>query len=684
MLFLSLTVDNLGVFRGKHTFDLAPQLHHNAKHGLTIFRGHNGAGKTTVFQALMLTLYGSGYFGDPTSAQGSSHFLQSRLHHSSFAKETGLLDNDSIGTALSLQYVQSGRTVEVQIERQWTKFEHTIKEDLSILKDGRPLDVNPEDYQTWIDDLVPPGIGMLCFFDAEKLDALASEGQQSKILGDTLNRLLGLDWVHSLDSDLHQFTTRKGSTRKIESLYTEGLELQTERDKIENQISVLRQELDEVSQDIASCEEALTQQERKLAAEGGAYAARRPVLESQLHTIQKEIEHLSSQIRDLCGELLPFALVPELCLRLSKSLTFEIESHRRQIVSNLFEEKLPEIEQMLLESDVWEGLNISQNARKHLAVMLVKKLKTFGELQVIDDHHFLHHLSEPEQQRLRGWIVQSIRDVPKQTQQLGKRLRVLKKDKQRIDTDLQRAPDDEMLAPIHEEIQRLRGVLSGKQKRQTALIEQIGSLQFQRDEKRKELQEIIEQHDKVRKNEKQLKYAEQTRNVLRTYKDALMRQKLRTLEVTLTECFNKICHKDYLLSSVQIDPADLSVQLKSVSGTLLKLNEFSAGERQLYAMSLLWALRLVSNLPLPLAIDTPLARLDETHRLRFIHDYIPQVSDQVVLFATDAEIDMGLLEEAWFEIARVYLLNFDEQEGETKVICESDFIADDRQLSLLT
>src|SRR5579859_4817605 len=140
MLFLSLTVDNLGVFRGKHTFDLSPDLRNNAKHGLTIFRGHNGAGKTTIFQALMLSLYGPGYFGDLTGLQGSSHFLRSRLHHSSLDNETRYLDNDSIGTALSLQYVQSGRTVEVQIERRWKKYEHTVKEDLSILKDGRPLD----------------------------------------------------------------------------------------------------------------------------------------------------------------------------------------------------------------------------------------------------------------------------------------------------------------------------------------------------------------------------------------------------------------------------------------------------------------------------------------------------------------------------------------------------------------
>jgi len=683
MLFLSLTIDNFGVFRGKHTFDLAPYRDNNEERRLTIFRGHNGAGKTTIFQALILTLYGLEYFGDMASTQGYHNFFRSRIHHSS-SDEAKALDNESISTALSLQYVQSGRTVEVQIERQWKKYEHTAKEDLKVLKDGRPLDVNPDDYQTWIDDLVPRGIGMLCFFDAEKLDALASEGQQSKILSETLNRLLGLDWVHSLETDLYQFTTRKGSTRKIESLYTEGLELQTERDKIESQISVLRKELDEINQDIAGCEDALTQQERKLAAEGGAYAARRPVLENQLHTIQKEIEHLSSQLRDLCADLLPFALIPELCIQLSKRLTSEIETHRRQIIGNLFKEKVPEIEDFLSGSDIWEGLDIPQNARKHLAGMLIEKLKTFGELQAIDDSHFVHHLSEPEQQRLSGWIGQSIRDIPKQAQQLGNRLRVLKKEKQRIDADLLRAPDDEVLAPIHEEIQRLREILFVKQKRQTALNEQIGSLQFQRDEKRKELQEVIDQHDKVRKNEKQLKYAEQTRNVLRTYKDALMRQKLRTLEVTLTDCFNKICHKEHLLAGAQIDPTDLSIQLKSVGGTLLKLSDFSAGERQLYVMSLLWALRLVSNLPLPLAIDTPLARLDEMHRLRLIRDYIPQVSDQVLLFATDAEIDAALMEEAKPQTARVYWLNYDARQGETKVIREVNFIAHGRSLSLLS
>lgn len=664
MLFLTLTVDNIGVFRGKHTFELTPRLHEKNRHHLTIFHGHNGAGKTTIFQAMILALYGQDYFSNLTNSQGYHNFLRSRMHRSSV--ETGPSNSETIGTALRLQYVQSGRTTEIQIERRWSKYEHTFKEDLKVLKDDYLLDVDPADYQTWIDDLIPPGIGLLCFFDAEKLDALASEEQQSKVLHETLHRLLGLDRVQRLETDLQLFTNRQGSTRKVEALYAKVVEAQTARETIEYQLKVLQKQLDEVSTDISSGEAALTQQERRLAAEGGAYAARRPVLESRLQIIRKEIEVEAGQIHDLCTELLPFALAPELCLQLSQTLALEIEARQRQIISRLFEDKLSEIEAILAESDVWGDLNISEKTRRYLARQLAENLRMLGQ-QSSDHTHAIHHFSELEHQQISKWISQSIRDVPKQIQQLGERLRLLKEEKQHVDIDLQRAPDDEVLVPIQQEIQRLRGILTEKQKRQTALNEQIGSLQFQLEEIRKQLRDVVEQYDSLHRHEQQLKHAEQAKNVIRTYKDALMRQKLNTLEANLAECFNKICSKEHLLARVHIDPVDLDIHLVSTGGTIVKLNDFSAGERQLYIMALLWALRSMSGLSLPLAIDTPLARLDEMHRLQFIHDYIPQVSDQVILFTTDAEIDNSLLFEAKDEVARIYQLKYAPQEGETKV-----------------
>ena len=173
--------------------------------------------------------------------------------------------------------------------------------------------------------------------------------------------------------------------------------------------------------------------------------------------------------------------------------------------------------------------------------------------------------------------------------------------------------------------------------------------------------------------EKQQRLAERSRLVLRTYKDALLQQKLATLEEALAACFNRICRKETLLSRVSIHLEDFSIHLEGTDGNAVNLNNFSAGERQLYALALIWALRLVSHRPLPLAIDTPLARLDEKHRLRIIHDYIPKVSDQVVLFTTDAELDTNLLAQLEPYIARIYRLSHDADHGESTVTSESFF-----------
>jgi len=92
------------------------------------------------------------------------------------------------------------------------------------------------------------------------------------------------------------------------------------------------------------------------------------------------------------------------------------------------------------------------------------------------------------------------------------------------------------------------------------------------------------------------------------------------------------------------------------------------GERQLYAMALLRALPQLSGRQLPLAVDTPLARLDEIHRRRLMHDYVPAVSDQVLLFPTDVELNSELLILAEPYLARVYRLDYDPQQGQMVVI----------------
>lgn len=65
----------------------------------------------------------------------------------------------------------------------------------------------------------------------------------------------------------------------------------------------------------------------------------------------------------------------------------------------------------------------------------------------------------------------------------------------------------------------------------------------------------------------------------------------------------------------------------------------SAGEKQLMVISLLWALAICSKKKLPVIIDTPLSRLDSSHRRALIKTYFPKASDQTIILSTDSEIN---------------------------------------------
>ena len=93
---------------------------------------------------------------------------------------------------------------------------------------------------------------------------------------------------------------------------------------------------------------------------------------------------------------------------------------------------------------------------------------------------------------------------------------------------------------------------------------------------------------------------------------------------------------------------------------IISASTLSAGERQLLAVSILWALTRISKTKLPALIDTPLARLDGPHRGKLIKNYFPKSSHQVMIFSTDEEITREHLKSLKPFISHDYLISFDE------------------------
>ncbi len=118
MRILGLTVYNLGVFRGRHRFDFTPVLKPEGKpRHLVVISGHNGVGKSTLFQALDLALHGSLSLSDRASRADYNKHLLSRLHR--FAGTGVPVVSRDGGVELSFEYVQSGKPLHVAVKREW-------------------------------------------------------------------------------------------------------------------------------------------------------------------------------------------------------------------------------------------------------------------------------------------------------------------------------------------------------------------------------------------------------------------------------------------------------------------------------------------------------------------------------------------------------------------------------------
>ena len=107
----------------------------------------------------------------------------------------------------------------------------------------------------------------------------------------------------------------------------------------------------------------------------------------------------------------------------------------------------------------------------------------------------------------------------------------------------------------------------------------------------------------------------------------------------LLKVFNQLSHKPDRISRVEINSDTFAVTLFDSSKRALSKEELSAGEKQIYTTALLWGLAKTSGKPLPMILDTPLGRLDSSHRKLLVERYFPHASHQMILLSTDTEVD---------------------------------------------
>ena len=164
-----------------------------------------------------------------------------------------------------------------------------------------------------------------------------------------------------------------------------------------------------------------------------------------------------------------------------------------------------------------------------------------------------------------------------------------------------------------------------------------------------------------------LKHSQKVRNTLEEFRSRIVQKHASNMETIMLESFRKLLRKKELVSGLKIDDKTFEPTLTDRENAVLPFDRLSAGEKQLLATSMLWGIARASGSTVPTIIDTPLGRLDSSHRRHLTERYFPNASHQVLLLSTDEEIVGNYYETLKPYITRSYILAHDDVTGNTNI-----------------
>ena len=653
MILDAIVLENFGVYAGRQEIVLTPE---REGRPIILFGGMNGGGKTTFLDAVQLAFYGSKARCSNRGKLPYRDYLLGAIHR-------GVSLNDGASIEIHFRRAVDGLIHSYRLRRAWREGARGFEETVDVLFDGNPDPFLTEHWDDYIESYIPSSISHLFFFDAEQIQELAEGERAAELLGTAIHSLLGLDIVDQLGTDLLALERRKriASKNREEANRLRQFEEEVERlDQMLEQVTAEKarhtSELDQLANAAEKCQ-------HRFRLEGGELFEKRTELEAALDQLQNQLLAEENALREIAAGYAPLLLTLPLLAETESQIRTEAEVGETQILISALERRDSDVLDQMRDSNMSDD-HVSQldailRRDREMRTQLVKQ-----PVCINADEHLaseLHHLLT---------IV-----LPELSVEIPRRLEAVKVICERItrlEVNLARVPAAETIA----ELQRELGALRDRRRQKQAELEGIEAKRqlIERQHKaaaealNRALNENIEVEFAAEDRARIMKHSSKVRATLSRLSLAIIQKNAGRVESLMLEAFKQLLRKTSLVTDLKIDPKTFRIALTGGNNQPLPFERLSAGERQLLATSLLWGLARASGRPLPTIIDTPLGRLDSSHRRHLVDRYFPVASHQVILLSTDEEIDAESFSRLQRYIGRAYCLQFDEASRSTHIV----------------
>lgn len=697
MRIKNIELHNFGSYAGCNSFSFESA---SQEERVVIIGGKNGAGKTTLFTAVQVCLYGHYAFGYKSTSKKYLSEIYNLIN-----SQVRIDEKEHAYLEINFQQVDNTDLFEYVIRRSWTWEQNEISESLAVWKNGLPLEEDElVNFQNYLIHLIPPDMLKLYFFDGEKI-AEYFLGNKEINIREALMVLSGNDTFDILHDQVKRVL--KNSEKSDGDIAQKYLEVKAEMEARHQEAVSLDTEIDALELEMAELQAEIERHKDEYLKRGGLTLEGWAELHGQLKAEEERRERLNWQRKALATDTLPFLIIPDLIKKVIPQVESE-SGHKtyQAIKARLDQEEFTDILADAIK-DIGCGGSLSDVGSLYYRIcnyLLDQRWENFEPL---------FGLSSDDESQVRSVINRVYAFDEGAFAKYQKRINASLEKSKEIRATLQRSNVEH-----YEEYIQTLSALEEDLKVAALKTEHIRELL---EIKRLEL-EVLEAKARSAKRafEEQLKansvsaISGKTLLLLEELQSTLYANLIQQVEADLNTKFKELIRKADFFSRIKIDSnfnvhilrdelistSDLLALLRGTSYTVainalgitaiqelqaryqvtaigdlrkkvngeaygrvilpIEVNKdrLSSGEKQIFVMSLYWAMMNQSKNELPFIIDTPFARIDAQHRANITDHFFKKLAGQLIILSTDEELSNNHLEAMSGQISHVYMIEY--------------------------
>jgi DNA sulfur modification protein DndD len=655
MKFRKLTIENYKSFQ--FSTEISFPIGEDGR-SIFLIGGMNGAGKTSIMEAVTYCLYG-----------GKTDEIFRNINRREKAK-----NNANVTFELVIEMDDHSELV---VKRSWTAGAASepkprdLAERLVVVRDGKRVSVqNQEIWQDFIRAAIPPGITQFFFFDGEKIQEIAADDHSEVRLKSSLEAALGIQYINRLATDIVYI--KQQERQGFVEISDEDLEFkQSELKREKSKLARKRQERDGLRTELEGFKAQLDEAKKRFeAAFHAAPESREAMREQEKKRVlaTNRLAQVESEIRGLCEKALPFSIAGKLFDGVRRQIEAERESASGEAIKENASSLAKRIVRVVEEPEPIYTEKLSDERMSELERRIFRLLRegdpraAVARVLDLSDRDAARVLNRMES--LESSDVFVLKPLLEEARDLEVQIR-----------QLEGLGQGGALTPTERELfDQLQGEMEscstqiGRKTEQLRLVEEdIIALDKRISDIEVEIEKLYEKHHVSKEKADFIEECDAIASVLNQFIVRLRKNKVHLLQEKTFEMYRLLSSRSGLIKDIIIDDKTYEVQISDRNGHEIRKSALSAGEKEVFAVSLLWGLAQTSELKLPIIIDTPLSRLDSTHRDNIVNNYFPNAGEQVVILSTDTEIDTSYYRSLKPRLSGAAILEFDQRQELTTI-----------------